>query len=67
MSQRIKVHRISMSMIDVKEVDLEEAKALVKDAYAHGHVVTDKETGDIVDEITSATKEIFITEVLGGG
>ena len=67
MTQTIKVRRITMDMVDVKEVDLDEARELMEEAYTQGMLVIDKDTGDVVDEITSNTKEIFLVGVLGGG
>lgn len=67
MAQTIKVHRIAIDISEVKEVNLEEASWLVEDAYAQGHLVIDKETGDIVGEITSNIREIYLVGVLGGG
>ena len=67
MTPTIKVHRIAMDIFEVKEVELEEAKRLVEEARTQGNLVIDKETGNIVDEITYNTKEIFLVGMLGGG
>lgn len=67
MTQTIKIHRITMDIVEVKEVGLEEARRLVEESYNQGYMVVDKETGDIIDDIASNTRELFIVGVLGGG
>lgn len=67
MEQKIKVHRIGIGTVEVEEVDLEEAKRLVEETYAQGNLVVDQETGNVIDDITADTKEIFLVGVMGGG
>ena len=67
MAQTIKIHIITMDIVEVKEVGLEEARRLVEESYNQGYMVVDKETGNIIDDIASNTRELFIVGVLGGG
>lgn len=67
MVRTIKIHIIALDKIEVREVGLEEAKAVVQGAYEQGNLVIDKDTEDMIDEITPNTKELLVVEVLGGG
>jgi len=63
----IKVHRLAMDGLEVKEVGVEDAERLIEEAYSRGNVVLDKETGNVIDYMAPDVREILVVEVLGGG
>lgn len=67
MPRTIKVHSLSANGMEVKEVDIEEAKKLIEKAYTQGNVVIDKRTGNVIDNIPSEADEIILVGILGGG
>ena len=67
MSQTIKVHRLSEEGLEATEVSPEEATRLIEEAYAQGHVVVDRETGNVIDDLDPDTKEIILVATIAGG
>ena len=67
MSPTVKVSRLAIEGTEIKEVDLEDAKKLIEEAYARGNFVLDKETGNVIEDIDPDVKEILVVGVLGGG
>lgn len=66
MSPTVKVSRLAIEGGEIKEVEFEDAKKLIEEAYARGYFVLDKE-GNVIEDITPDVKEILIVGVLGGG
>ena len=67
MTRIIKVSRLAIDGMEVKEVHLGEARKIVEDAYAQGRFVVTQQTGELIDEITPEVEEILIIEAVGGG
>ncbi len=67
MRRTIKVHRLAMDGTETKEVNLQEAKRIVAEAYAHGGLVVNKKVGEVIDELASNVEEILIVEAVAGG
>ena len=67
MSRKIKVNILSASGIEFKEIEIEEARKLIKESYTRGNIAIDKARGNVIDDISSETEEIILVGVLGGG
>ncbi len=67
MARTIKITRFANEGIEVKEVNLAEAKRIVGEAYAQSRLVINKRIGEVIDEVTPDIEEILIIEVAGGG
>lgn len=67
MVRTIKVYRLGLGSVEIEEMDTEGAEGVLREAYNQGNLVIDKETGDIVEEITSNIKEIFVVGAIEGG
>jgi hypothetical protein len=53
--------------MEVKEVELDEAKLLLEDAATWGWVITDGRTQEVIWDIGPEVEEIMILGMLGGG
>jgi len=53
--------------MEIEEVTLQEAKKIVKEAYAQGRLVLDKQKGEITEEVRKDTKELLIIKMVAGG
>ena len=59
---------MSRDGMEVREVDLEEAKLILEDADRWGSIIVDAETREVVWEIAPHVREIeIIGMMLGGG
>lgn len=67
MTRAIKITRFANEGIEVKEVDLAEAKRIVEQATSQGKLVINKRIGEVIDEITPGVEELLIIEAVGGG
>ena len=67
MARTIKVHRLGGSGMEVKEVELGEAKLILEDAATWGWIAADAKTQEIIWEIGPEVEEITIIGMLGGG
>ncbi len=67
MASTIKVQSLGDSEVETKEVSLEEAKRIMKEAYARGSLVVNKRAGEVIDEITPDVEEVLIVDAVGGG
>ncbi len=67
MAQTIKITRFANEGLEVKEVDLAEAKRMVEEATSKGRLVVNKRKGEVIDEVTPDIEEIMIIEAAGGG
>ena len=67
MAQTIKIERMGDNGMEIEEVKLQEAKKIVKEAYAQGRLVLDKQTGEITEEVRKDTEELLIIKMIAGG
>jgi hypothetical protein len=67
MAQTIKIERMGDNGMEIEEVTLQEAKKIVKEAYAQGRLVLDKQKGEITEEVRKDTKELLIIKMVAGG
>lgn len=67
MAQTVKIESMGANGIQVKEVSLQEAKRIVKEAYARGSLVLDKRAGEIIEEPSPNTEELLILDMIAGG
>ncbi len=67
MARTIKITRFANEGIEVKEVNLAEAKRIVGEACAQSRIVINKRIGEVIDEVTPDIEEVLIIEVAGGG
>jgi hypothetical protein len=68
--RKIKVHVWGTNGTEIKEVSLEEAEKMLKETYADpvGGLVVNKETGQVIAEISPEIKELLIIDhMIGGG
>jgi hypothetical protein len=67
MAQTIKIERMGDNGMEIEEVTLQEAKEIVKEAYAQGRLVLDKQKGEITEEVSKDTEELLIIKMIAGG
>ena len=67
MTKTIKVNIIDIDKTEFTEVNFEEAKKLIAEAYARGSTVMDRRTGYVIDDITADVDEIIIVAPVDGG
>lgn len=67
MARTIRVQELGRRGIEVKEVELDEAKRILEDAATWGSIVVDAKSREIIWEIGPGVEEIVILETLGGG
>ena len=67
MAQTIKIERMGDNGMEIEEVTLQEARKIVKEAYAQGRLVLDKQTGEITEEVRKDTEELLIIKMVAGG
>ena len=67
MSRTIKVYESGVTDREVREVTLEEATNIMKNAIAGGLIIVNPKTNDTIWEIGPEVDEIEIIEFLGGG
>ena len=70
MERTIKVYIQGRNGVEIKEVELEEAKRILKETYTDplGGLVADRRTGEVIWEIGPEVKELFIMDhIIGGG
>ncbi len=67
MAQTIKIERMGDYGMEIEEVTFQEAKKIVKDAYAQGRLVLDKKKGEITEEVMKDTEELLIIKFVAGG
>ncbi len=67
MTPTIKVQSLGMDEVGIKEVNLEEARRIVEEAYARGSLVVNKSAGEVIDELTPDVEEVIIVDAVGGG
>ena len=53
--------------MEIEEVTLQEARKIVKEAYAQGRLVLDKQKGEITEEVREDTEELLIIKMVAGG
>lgn len=66
----IKVYIWGRNGAEIREVSLEEAEKIVKDVYDDpmGGFIVDRETGQVIGEITPGVKKLVIVDqMIGGG
>jgi hypothetical protein len=69
MARMIKVHILSRSGREIKEVSLQEAETILKETYADslGGLVADRRTGEVICEMGPDVEELFIVNFMMGG
>ena len=67
MVRTIKIRELSASGEEIKQVGLEEARLMLKDAVARGWIVVDAKKKELIWEIGENVEEIIIMGILGGG
>jgi hypothetical protein len=69
MARMIRVHIMGRNGLETKEVNLEEAEAILEETYADsfGGLVADRRTGEVLGEIGPDVEELFIVEQMVGG
>ena len=67
MVRTIRVHELGISGEEIKEVELNEAKLMLRDAVNRGWIVADVKTQELIWEIGADVEEIIIIGILGGG
>jgi len=67
MAQTIKIERMGDDGMEIEEVTFQEAKKIVKEAYAQGRLVLDKKKGEITEEVRKDTEELLIIKLVAGG
>ncbi len=67
MSQTVRIEISGVNGLTVREVTFKEAKDIVKQAYAKGSLVIDKSTSQVIRELNSNIKELWITHIIAGG
>lgn len=67
MAQTIKVEISGAKGLVIKEVTFQEAESIMKEAYIQGSLVIDKRTGQIIKELDTDIKEMWVTDIIAGG
>lgn len=67
MVQTIKILKLAAGASEIKEVGLQEAERIVKEAYLGGNLVVNKRVGEVIDKITPDVEEIVLVEIAAGG
>jgi hypothetical protein len=67
MTRKIKVYQLGRKGLEYTEVDIEEAKQIIKVAASWGSIVIDLETKEIIWDIGPDTNEIEVVDMLAGG
>lgn len=67
MTQRLKVYSTGDRGIEIKEVDIEEAKKILAEAMAQGRIVVNKGNGEVISELEPDVEELLIVDIVEGG
>lgn len=67
MTQRLKVYSTGDRGIEIKEVDIEEAKKILAEAMAEGRIVINKGNGEVISELEPDVEELLIVDIVEGG
>jgi len=67
MTQKLKVYSTGDRGIEIKEVDIEEAKKILAEAMAQGRIVVNKGNGEVISELEPDVEELLIVDIVEGG
>ncbi len=67
MTQKLKVYSTGDRGIEIKEVDIEEAKKILAEAMAEGRIVINKGNGEVISELEPDVEELLIVDIVEGG
>ncbi|MBA7700165.1 hypothetical protein ES703_108874 [subsurface metagenome] len=67
MTQRLKVYSTGDRGIEIKEVDIEEAKKILAEAIAEGRIVVNKGNGEVISGLEPDVEELLIVDIVDGG
>ena len=67
MTRLVKVHEVGRKGLEIREVELDEARRILRDATSWGSIVINAKNREIIWDIGPDIEEIEIVDMVGGG